>query len=190
MELPGEHHFRAERTAVIETLDSLTDDEFENGTTLCDEWAPRDVLAHLMGIDGGAFAYVKALGRVDKANKAIVDKARNMSRDRIMNRARHWAAKPAPLARAGAFFLLGDITVHHQDILRGLGRTREIPKYGRDALIREGITLGGTKLLSYRVEPNDGGRALGRGQVVRGTSEALGLWLAGRKGIEDELEFV
>lgn len=190
MELPGEHDFRAERAAIIETLDSLTDDEFETGTTLCEEWAPRDILAHLMGIDSGTFEYVKAMGSIGKGNAAIVEKARGMSRERLMNRGRHWAEKPAPLALLGGYFFLGDNAVHHQDILRGLGRSRDIPKASRDAILREGVTLGGKKLLSYRVEPTDGGRAMGRGQVVRGTSEALGLWLTGRKGLEDELEFV
>ena len=58
------------------------------------------------------------------------------------------------------------------------------------ARVREGMVLGAAKLLRYRVVPNDGGRAVGRGRVVRGTSEALGLWLSGRRGLEGELTFV
>ena len=42
--------------------------------------------------------------------------------------------------------------------------------------------LGPHRLLRYRVVPDDGGRPMGRGAVVRGSSEALGLWLAGRTG--------
>ena len=189
MAIPGEVELRAERHAVVATLESLSDAEFESGTTLCTEWAPRDILAHLMGVDSGLIEYAKAPGRIGKANEAIVAKARPMSRDRLMNRARHWADKPAPLTRVTALFFLGDTAVHHQDILRGLGRTRDVPDACRAAILREGIVLGGKKLLSFRVEPTDGGRAMGRGTVVRGTSEALGLWLTGRAGLEPELEF-
>jgi uncharacterized protein (TIGR03083 family) len=190
MEFPLEKHLRAERAAIITTLDSLTDDEFESGTTLCEEWAPRDIIAHLMGVDHALVEYAKHPGKINDANAAIVRKARSMPRDRLMNRARHWAAKPAPLTRLTAAFFLGDTAMHHQDILRGLGRTREVPAPMAAAILREGIVLGGFKKLpSHRLEPTDGGPAVGRGKVVRGSSEAIGLWLAGREGIEPELEF-
>lgn len=189
MQLPGEVDLLAERSAVLATLESLTDDEFEHGRTLCEGWAPRDILAHLMGVDSGLTEYVKAKGNVRAANAAIVDRDRAKSRDRMMNRARHWAAHPAPLVRVSAFFLLGDTAVHHQDILRGLGRSRDIPASSATAILREGVVLGGKKLLTHRAEPTDHGRAMGRGQVVRGTAEALGLWLTGRQGIDAELVF-
>jgi uncharacterized protein (TIGR03083 family) len=189
MALPGEDDLRAERHAVVATMASLTDDEFESGPTLCTEWAPRDVLAHLIGVDSGLFEYVKAPGRIDQGNQAVVDKARAMTRERLMHRAEHWADKPAPLSRLGALFFLGDLSIHHQDVLRGLGRTRDVPDHIRAAILRGGMGLGARRLLSHRVAPTDGGRSLGRGTVVRGTSEALGMWLAGRAGIEPELEF-
>lgn len=189
MEFPAEQDLRDERRAFLETMASLSDEEFESGPTLCTEWAPRDVLAHLMGVDTGLVEYVKAAGNIGKGNAAIVAKARSMSRDRIMHRAAHWADKPAPLTRVISIFYLGDTAVHHQDVLRGLGRSRDIPDACRAAILREGVVLGGKRLLTYRVEPTDGGRAMGRGTVVRGTSEALGLWLTGRAGLEPELEF-
>jgi uncharacterized protein (TIGR03083 family) len=189
MEFPAETDLRAERLAVLETLAALTDEEFESGTTLCEAWSPRDILAHLMGVDSGLFEYVKAKGSIKAGNQAVVDKARSMSRERLMHRGAHWAAKPAPTTRLLAAFFIGDTAVHHQDILRGVGRTRQIPDAAADAILREGIVLGGKKLLTYRLEPTDGGRPLGRGQTVRGTREVLGLWLAGRHGLEDELTF-
>lgn len=189
MEFPGERDLIAERVAVVATLESLTDDEFEHGDTLCTDWAPRDVLAHLIGVDTALVEYVKAKGNIGAANAAIVAKTRGQSRDRLLHRARHWAERPAPLTRPGAFFYLGDTAVHHQDILRGLGRSRTVPEACRDAILREGVVLGGRKLLSHRVEPTDGGRPLGRGLRVRGTREVLGLWLTGRAGLEDELQF-
>jgi len=85
------------------------------------------------------------------------------------------------------------VGVHHQDVLRGLGRTREVPVHVAAAIFREGVVLStGTSrsLLTHRVEPTTpGGHPLGRGQRVRGSTEALGLWLAGRRGLEAELDF-
>jgi hypothetical protein len=147
------------------------------------------VLAHLMGIDTQLLEYLKAKGNISAANQNIVEKARPQSRERLMNRARHWAERPAPLVAGTAYFFLGDIGMHHQDVLRGLGRTRDVPDPIRAAVLREGMVLGAKKLTAHKVVPTDGGLALGRGPVVRGTSEALGLWLGGRKGLDDELEF-
>ena len=188
MPFPGEVETRAERAALLETLDSLDDETFESGTTLCAEWAPRDILAHVMGLDTRMFTYAKHPGRLGKANQEIVEKARAMPRDRLMHRARHWAASPAPHMRVLGIAFLGDLGIHHQDILRGQGKARDVPDPIRAAILREGMMLGVRKLLDHRVAPTDGGTAFGRGQVVRGTSEALGLWLAGRDGLDDELE--
>ena len=189
MEFPGEHELRIERRLVVETFAALTDEEFESGPTLCEGWAPRDILAHLLGSDTQLYRYVFALGRVAKANAAIVAGEKDKSRARLQRRAEHWAAHPAPLSRPFAPFLLGDVAVHHQDVLRALGRRRVLPEASADAVYREGATLGFRTLLKHRAVPLDGGRPLGRGPEVRGTREALGMWLAGRKGIESELAF-
>jgi uncharacterized protein (TIGR03083 family) len=188
--MPGEQALLDERAAVLLTLESLSDDEFEAGLTLCDGWAPRDVLAHLMGIDRSAGEYAKAGGRIGRANAAIVEQARSQSRAELMASAASWASAPSLSTRAAAVFLLGDVAVHHQDILRGLGRSRDVPRAARVAILREGAVLGPHRLLRYRVVPDDGGRPMGRGHVVRGSSEALGLWLTGRTVVETELVFV
>jgi uncharacterized protein (TIGR03083 family) len=189
MKFPGEHDLRVERALLVETLASLTDEEFESGPTLCEGWAPRDVLAHLLGSDTQLYRYVLALGRVDKANAQMVDAEKGKSRARLERRAEHWAAHPAPLSRPIAGFLLGDVAIHHQDVLRALGRRRVLPQASADAVYREGAMLGFRTLLTHRAVPLDGARPLGRGAEVRGTREALGMWLAGRAGIESELEF-
>jgi len=189
MALPGVDNLLTERQAFLATIESLTDEEFEHGTTLCEEWSPRDVLAHLLGVDEGLPEYAKAYGNIRKANAVLVARYASMSRQELTERAQHWASIPPMPIKLSALFLLGDVAVHHQDVLRGLGRNRDIPKASRDAILREGMVLGGPKLLTHRVVPSDGGRALGRGTVVRGTTEALGLWLAGRTVVENELTF-
>ena len=93
------------------------------------------------------------------------------------------------LSRAASAKLLGDLAVHHQDVIRGLGRHRKVPDASAAAILREGVLLGSKRLLTHRVVPTDGGRALGRGRTVRGMREALGLWLAGRSGLDRELTF-
>jgi uncharacterized protein (TIGR03083 family) len=190
--LPGERDLRSERTAFLTTIRELPVEEFESGTTLCAGWAPRDVLAHLIGIDDAVGTYVKAAGRVNAANARIVAAARSRSRAELLERAETWASRPAPHVRVAALPLLGDLGVHHADVLRGQGRRHlEMPRPVGAAILREGFLLGAARATRYRVQP-DGGRPIGLPgrPVVRGTSEALGMWLSGRNSVADELQFV
>ena len=189
MMLPGERALRKERAAIVATMRSLTSEQFENGPTLCEGWAPRDILAHVMGVDTGLAQYLRAGGWVNTGNELIVRKARARSADELLTAAEAWVDSPAPWTRVAAAWLLGDNAIHHQDVLRAVGWTREIPEASKAAMMREGVFLGGRRLLEYRLEPTDGGRAFGRGTPVRGTREALAMWLAGRIGIEAELDF-
>ena len=185
----GERDYRAERLAFMATVESLTPEEFESGTTLCEGWAPRDVLGHLVGIDEAPAEYVKALGNVTRGNARIVARMRGLSSEDLLARGREWAERPAVLSLVASYALLGDVATHHQDVIRGLGRHRDVPPASARAILREGLVLGGKKALAHRIEPTDTGRAVGRGRVVRGTAEALGLWLSGRRGVESELVF-
>lgn len=189
MKFPGEVDLLAERVALVATLRSLTTEELDSGVTLCDGWAPRDIFAHLVGLEDRGAQYLRYPGLINKANGSIVQSYRSKSHEELWERAERFTTHIAPFVRASAFMLLGDTAVHHQDILRGLGRTRVVPGPSAAAILREGSLLGMRKLLTNRVEPNDGGRPRGRGRRVRGTTEALGMWLAGRRGIEEELEF-
>lgn len=189
MGLPGEAALREERRQLVDTMVSLTDEEFDHAETLCEGWAPRHILAHVVGVDTDLEEYVKAVGNVRKANHRIVAKLGGLPREDLLRRARRWAERPAVTSRLAAWYLLGDNATHHQDVLRPLGRTREIPEASEAAILREGIVLGVRKLRHYRVVPTDGGRPIGTGREVRGTREALGLWLAGRDVVEPELTF-
>ncbi len=189
MMLPGERALREERAAIVATMQSLSPSEFEAAPTLCEGWAPRDILAHVMGVDRAVTDYVRAGGWINTANEVIVRKARSRSREELLRDAEAWAVSPAPWVRASAALLLGDNAIHHADVLRPLGRTRAFPDASLAAMMREGALLGGRRLLQYRIEPTDGRRALGRGQTVRGTREALAMWLAGRDAYRSDLEF-
>lgn len=175
---------RAARRAFVDTVEGLTAVEFDHGTTLCAGWSPRDVLAHLIGTaDIGP--YLRAPWRLHKINAEAVAAGRRQSRDQLIAAGRDWAQIPKRTDRALAKLLLGDVAMHHQDVLRGLGRTRPLNPVEEAAIFAEGVSLTLQKLqptlLKYRVEPTNGiGRPRGRGTPVRGTAEALGLWLGGR----------
>src|SRR3954451_1690651 len=150
--LPGETALRAERAAFLNTVTELSATEFESAPTLCEGWAPRDVLAHLIGVDAEPGTYVRSAGHINKANARIVQASRGRSRDELLERGEKWATQPAPHARAAAYFLLGDVGVHHSDVLRGLGRRHlEVPPAVAAAILREGMLLGATRALRYRV---------------------------------------
>ncbi|MBW8482165.1 maleylpyruvate isomerase family mycothiol-dependent enzyme [Actinomadura parmotrematis] len=190
--LPFEDALRAERRRLIATLDALSDDDFDAGSTLCAEWAPRDVLGHVIGLDYFLASYLRHGVRINAANKAQADRARQVSRARLMEWARHWADRPSTTSRLGAAIMLGDLGMHHQDVLRGLGRARQVPGDVATAIFREGLQLSlwlNRRVLRHRLVPTDGHRPVGRGSEVRGTREALGLWLAGRDAVAGELEF-
>ncbi|OBJ71113.1 maleylpyruvate isomerase family mycothiol-dependent enzyme [Mycobacterium sp. 1274756.6] len=183
---------RAARHAFLDTLESLSDAEFDTGPTLCAGWAPRDVLGHLLGT-AEVGPYLRAPWRLHKINEEAAAAAHRRSRAELTAAGRAWADLPTRIDRALAGLLMGDVAMHHQDVLRGLGRSREIPPVEEAAVFAEGISLTVQKLqptlLRYRVEPTNGiGRPRGRGTRVRGTAEALGLWLGGRDITDVEIE--
>ncbi|MEU4745020.1 maleylpyruvate isomerase family mycothiol-dependent enzyme [Actinosynnema sp. NPDC023658] len=196
MELPLEQELRAERRRLILTLDQLSDDTFESGRTLCTEWSPRDVLGHLLAVDRFGESYLPYGPFVDVANRKQVERARRLPRSRLMARARKWADQPSLPSRIGAVITLGDLAIHHQDILRGLGLRRDLPPPASTFILWDGALLSlitNLRILRYRVVPTDGYPELGISspctREVRGTREALGMWLAGRDSVADELLF-
>ncbi|MGW1916771.1 maleylpyruvate isomerase family mycothiol-dependent enzyme [Streptomyces sp. NPDC002076] len=185
---------RRERTRFMETMSELTDDEFNNAKTLCADWAPRDVLAHVVGLDRMASHYFRpSTLTVNRGNARMVAHGRTLSRAELTDLGWKAAEEPSGQAQAMAWLLTGDMAMHHQDVLRGLGRHREIPETVARALFREGVIWSwpfGRKLTRYRVVPTTpGGRPRGRGRLVSGTTEALSMWLAGRESVANELTF-
>lgn len=188
----GQDAARAARRALVDTIDGLTDAEFNDGPTLCAGWSPRDVLAHVIGT-ANIGRYLRAPWRLHQITGEVVAAGRHQRRETLIAMGRQWAEITKPADRRLAGLLLGDVAMHHQDVLRGLGRTRELPPVEEAAILREGASLTVQKaqpiLLKYRVEPTNGiGRPLGRGIRVRGTAEALGLWLGGRDVPDVEID--
>ncbi|MEV8436136.1 maleylpyruvate isomerase family mycothiol-dependent enzyme [Actinosynnema sp. NPDC051121] len=196
MRLPLEQELRAERRRLTATLDQLPDDAFESGRTLCAEWSPRDVLGHLLAVDGFATSYLPYGPFVHVANRRQVERARRLPRSRLMERARVWADQPSLTSRIGAAVTLGDLAIHHQDIVRGQGLRRDLPASVGTFILWDGALLSlwtNLRVLRYRVVPTDGYPEIGVrspcAREVRGTREALGMWLAGRDSVTDDLVF-
>lgn len=189
LRLPGEGALRTERSALLASLTALTPDDFESGPTLCAGWSPRDVLAHVMSLDHFVGTFLRHGPRLADANAAAVAAGRRHGRDQLLAQAQRWAANPAPAARGLALVLLGDLATHHQDVTYARGDRRDPSRAAARAVLREGVTLGGRRLLTHRVIPTDGlAPAIGRGRPVRGRTVALGLWLAGRPEVAAELD--
>jgi uncharacterized protein (TIGR03083 family) len=181
----------SERQAFLQTLVGLTDEQFETGPTLCREWAPRDVLGHMIGVDFDLGQLARSGPVVGRFNRRVVDRSRRYDRAELMRRGQRWASAPPLGVRLSAWFLIGDVSVHHQDVVRGLGIARDVPARIAAAILREGVVLGPHRLARHRLEPTDGHRPLGLPGLptVRGRTEALGMWLAGRSSVASELEF-
>lgn len=196
MRLPLETELRAERKRLLDTLSALPDDVFESGPTLCDGWSPRDVLGHLIGVDD-ALATYRPWRSLAAVNRRQVRRARRLSRQELMARARDWADRPAWSSRLAALIALGDLAVHHQDIVRGVGADRDLPPSVPSYILWDGALLSSRsnlRVLAYRVIPVDGHPPLGPPAALRpaevwGTREALGMWLAGRDAVAGELCF-
>jgi uncharacterized protein (TIGR03083 family) len=183
---PAEQELRAERFRLIETLDALTEEDFESGSTLCTDWSPRDILAHVISTDYLLGLYAPYGFRVNFANQVQVERARRMSRGRLMSLARRHA--DSPTGRVWAALLFADVSFHHQDVIRGLGLSRDVPEAVANVIFRDGMHLSlwlNRRVLRYRLEPTDGHRPIAlptarKGRTVRGRREALGMWLGGR----------
>jgi uncharacterized protein (TIGR03083 family) len=194
--LPLEQELRAERRRLIATLDQLPDDTFDSGRTLCTEWSPRDILGHLLAVDSFAASYFPYGPFFHTANRKQVERARRLPRNRLMARARRWADQPSLPSRIGAVITLGDLAIHHQDIVRGLGLRRNLPATVSTFILWDGALLSlstNFRILRYRVVPTDGYPEMGARspcpREARGTREALGMWLAGRDSVTDDLVF-
>lgn len=181
----------AERTAFLDTLRGLTDEQFDSGPTLCSEWAPRDVLGHVIGVDFDLAQLARTGPVISRFNRRVVERSRIYDREELMLRGERWATSPPLGVRLSAWFLIGDASVHHQDVVRGLGLHRTVPPRIAAAILREGMVLGPHRWTTHRLVPTDGHRPVGiPGRPrIRGTTEALGMWLAGRSSVAAELEF-
>ncbi|MEV0033599.1 maleylpyruvate isomerase family mycothiol-dependent enzyme [Nocardia sp. NPDC050793] len=179
-----------ERAELIELLRDLSAEDWET-PSLCAGWSVRDVVGHLLYDTIAPLTYGGVVVRcgfsIDRVNGLLVEKARALSTDRLIDMFENAAGT---LSRFGPALVLADLFVHQQDIRRPLGRTRTIPA---DRLRRalehpDPLTRPGRRSKGLRLVATDLDWACGSGPEVRGRAEALALAVVGRTSVLDELE--
>jgi uncharacterized protein (TIGR03083 family) len=186
---------RAERADLAELLATLTADQWE-APTLCSRWRVREVVAHMfsfeelspVGLVGRFLRGGVAPGRV---NQIGVDAYADRSPDELLAMVRAHLDPRGLTAGFGGRIALTDGTIHHQDIRRPLGLTREIPAERLLCVLdfaRTAPTIGAKKRIKgLTLAATDLDWSTGSGPVVEGPAESLLMALAGRRGVVGEL---
>ena len=186
---------RQERTDFGEFLATLTPTQWDAGT-LCEQWTVRDLVAHIYSYEDLSFAalavrMVKAGLNPDRANAAGVAEHAHKSPGELVTMAREHIQPKGLTAMMGGRIALTDGMIHHQDIRRSLGPTRDIPAERLSAALdtaRTAPTIGATKRIrGLTLAATDVAWSTGDGPLVEGPGEALLMAIAGRRGITDEL---
>jgi len=186
----------AERAALAEDLAMLNDKQWAS-PSLCERWNVEEVVAHL-----SAAASTGPLRWIGSALGARFDFELHNSR----RLAEHLGPTPAdtlsqfrqvipsttsPFGPVAAW--LGELVVHAEDIRRPLGIAHRLPIETATEVAgffsRRSFTVKSKETVAgLRVEASDGPLASGQGPLVRGTTLALAMAMAGRAAFCDELE--
>lgn len=185
----------AERAALAEDLAGLDDAQWAE-RSLCGQWVVEEVVAHLTAAASiGRFRWFRSvLGArfdFDLHNQRRLEEHRGVSPAETLHRFRAViGSTTAPSGDTAAW--LGEVVVHGQDIRRplGLARTPSVDAVtavarffaGRDFTVPSRSAARGLRLVA-----TDGPFASGSGPVVRGTTLALTMAMAGRKSCCDDL---
>lgn len=199
----ADHHQRdrlwsaihGERGALADDLADLVDEAW--GTpSLCGTWTVEDVLAHLVA--GASVGPLRWLGSIlaarfdaDLHNRRRLLEYRGSSPGETLQRFQAVVeSRTAPSGHMAAW--LGEVIVHAEDIRRPLGIVHRPPVDAvtgvahvyskRDFTVRSRSAIRG-----LRLEAVDGPFATGEGAVVRGTTFALTMAMAGRSAYFAEL---
>jgi uncharacterized protein (TIGR03083 family) len=185
----------AERAALAADLAGLTADQWTT-PSLCGRWTVEEVVAHLTAAASiGRFRWITSmLGagfNADRHNARRLAEHRGGSPGETLARFR--AVVTSTRAASGHTpAWLGEIVVHAQDIRRPLGieRTPSIEALTAVAVFfasRNFTVASKTATAGLRLEATDGPFSHGAGPLVRGSSVALTMAMAGRAAYCDDL---
>ena len=187
---------RGEREDFADLLAGLTAEQWAS-PSLCAGWTVRDVAAHCVSFEGLsprqlAVRFVKGRLQTDRINAIAVDDLAGHSPEQIIG-IFHDNTEPHGLAAGfGGRIALTDNMIHHQDIRRPLGLTREIPPDRlRVALdfVRYAPTIRGAWLArGVQLIATDLDWSHGTGPQVHGSGEALLMIMAGRQDALADLD--
>ena len=198
--MPDREHLwmlvHAERAALIEDLAGLSEEQWAT-RSLCGRWTVEEVVAHLTaGASIGGFAWIASmLGAGFNADR---HNARRLAEHRGANPGETLAGFKAVLnsTRAASGHTpawLGEVVVHAQDIRRPLGiaRTPAVEAVTPVAVFfasRNFTVNSRTAAEGLRLEATDSVFAHGAGPLVRGSTVALTMTMAGRLAYFDDVE--
>ncbi|HWV76379.1 MAG TPA: maleylpyruvate isomerase family mycothiol-dependent enzyme [Isoptericola sp.] len=185
----------AERAALADELSGIDDAGWAR-PSLCGGWTVEEVVAHLTaGASTGRWAWLRSI--VGARFDADLHNARRLAEHRgatpAETLARFRAVATSTVAPSGhAAAWLGEVVVHGQDVRTPLGLSRTPPVAATTAVarffVRRDFTVSGRSVArGLRLEATDGPFAHGDGPVVRGSTLALVMVLAGRRVFCDAL---
>ncbi len=185
----------AERAALADDLAGLDQTQWAH-PSLCEGWTVEDVVAHLTAAAsiGRARWLVSVVGArfdTDRHNERRLAEHRGATPAETLERFRRVVTSTTgPTGDTAAW--LGEVVVHAQDVRRPLGLRRTPPvetvtEVARFFASRDFTVPGRSNTAGLRLEATDGPFATGEGPLVRGTTLALTLAMAGREAYCDDL---
>lgn len=185
-------HIHAERAALAATLAELDDAEWDHAT-LCPGWTVKDVAAHVIstpqigwremaglvgrnlgrGYNTMIFREVKRLGETQTRARILADFAT-------------YASSTHHVPTTTSVEPLIDALLHHQDVVRPLGRSRtmlpEAAAVAADRVRRLAPLMGTSRQVrALRLQATDVDWTRGRGPTVRGPIQELLMIASGRQ---------
>ena len=183
----------AERTELVEFLATLTPEQWEVAS-LCEGWRVRDVVAHVMSFDDVTLLgmFRRAVhARFSHVNQVGVDELASLSTEQLLDRLRA-RLRPQGLATLlGGRLALLDVTIHHQDIRRPLGRPRQIASDRLRVVLADAVRS--PELPAWhlsrglRLAPSDLDWRHGSGPEISGPAEAVLMAVTGRASAIGEI---
>lgn len=176
----------AERTELVDLLSGLKPEEWQ-ANSLCQGWRVRDVVAHIMSFDDLSLVGMPrraAKARFTDINQVAVDELASLETAQLLDRLRAHL-RPTGLATTfrGRLALL-DVTIHHQDIRRPLGKPRQIPAERLRCVLHDALLspeLPARRIArGVRLNPSDLDWSHGSGPEIAGPAEAVLMAVTGR----------
>ena len=184
-----------ERGDLLELLRTLDESQWD-APTLCEGWAVRDVVAHVVSYEGLSVGqlvsrFARGMFRLSRVNQSGLAPLRDAPPEALLH-ALERNLQPAGLTTAfGGRVALIDALVHHQDIRRPLGLSRAVPPQRLRAALPFAVLAppirGAWHARGAKVVASDLDWSYGRGPEARGPGEAVLMVLAGRRGAAEDL---
>ncbi|MEO7588970.1 MAG: maleylpyruvate isomerase family mycothiol-dependent enzyme [Arachnia sp.] len=185
----------AERAALAEDLATLDDTQW-GASSLCGEWTIREAVAHMSAAASvGRLRWFRSVlgARFDfdlHNQRRLLEHLGATKTDTLAEFRRIIPSTTAPMGPAAAW--LGEVVVHTADIRRPLGIDRTPPvevvtDVARFYASRDFAVPSRSAAKGLRLEATDGPFSSGEGPLVRGTTLALTMAMAGRAAFCDDL---